>query len=426
MTELNPSMNINNFPSEILEEIFLRFVSPSKVHLSASPFISSHCSPASPYVISKICKQWRSIALKLGHLWTHLHVLDPQKIGIVQHLEEWMNRAGNLPLCLSLRQYGFYDDQASIAVATLFLNSLHRCQSFEMIVRTPLEDFGLKNFTRVPSTSLESVNVWYKDSLWADVELLTNLLLNTPSLRTIRWCSLGPLDAVSHSWGNLRELSINCTRTFADFLDALSHCQNLESLKIGDSFDDVLQQSVILPRLTHLSFLLDMGREEILTSLTLPALAELELVLFRRLEWDPVLDLIQRSGVMLRRLSITSRDISGYSHVDRVNLTRILEMPYFQALRVLEVEEPTAGHDIIEFLTLPTSSSTGVGDENEGTAGYLVHLEKITLIFGGTRAMQISQALRKLIKSRLGSPKPVSEYIKITKHIYFSLSIPST
>jgi len=424
-------MYINDFPSEILEEIFLRFVSPSKVHLSASPFISSRRSPASPYVISKICKRWRHVALKLAHLWTHLHVVDPRNVSIVQHLEEWMSRAGTLPLCLSLRQYGFYDEQASIAVATLFLNSLHRCQSFEMVIRTPLEDFGLKNFERDPSTPLESLNVWCKDSLWADAELLTNLLLNTRSLRTIRWsCALGPLDGVSRSWGNLRELSITGTRTLANFLSALSHCQNLESLEIRQSLtDDVVLQSVILPRLTHLSISVLFGwPKKILPSLILPALAELELVAFQELEWNPVLDLIQRSGVMLRRLSITSNSFSGHLYVDPVNLTGILKMPYFRALRVLEVEAPMAGLSIIEFLTLPTSSSTGVGDENEGTAGYLVHLEKISLIFGDTRAMQISPALPKLIKSRLGKThnlKPVSEYLKIKTHIHFSLSIPS-
>jgi len=68
--------------------------------------------------------------------------------------------------------------------------------------------------------------------------------------------------------------------------------------------------------------------------------------------------------VILRELSNTVR--SGF--ID-VNLIEILKMPYFQALRILEIEKPMAGFDIIKFLTLPTRSGTCVGGENEGTAG---------------------------------------------------------
>jgi len=79
------------------------------------------------HVISKICKWWQHVALKVAYLWTHLHVADPRKVSIVQHLEEWMNRAGALPLCLSLCQYGFYNEQASIMIAVATFPKFSLC-----------------------------------------------------------------------------------------------------------------------------------------------------------------------------------------------------------------------------------------------------------------------------------------------------------
>jgi len=106
-------------------------------------------------------------------------------------------------------------------------------------------------------------------------------------------------------------------------------------------------------------------------------------------------------------------------------------MPYFQELRILEVEEPmVAGHDVVNFLTFPTGSKTAAAgsDPTDGTSSYLEHLERIRLVFQGTRGVKVSSALRKLIKSRLGilyDPKSAKEHIEITTHICFSLSIPS-
>ena len=192
----------------------------------------------------------------------------------------------------SLRQYQSYDVAASTAVVTLFLTSLHRCQSFEMFVRTDLKYFYLQNIERVPSTSLESVNVWCLDYEWTqvnDARLLTDLLLNTRSLRTIHWsCGLGS-PIIPHSWENLRELSTDRIGTLPEFLDALSYCQSLERLKIHQpSYYGWPSTFVTLPRVTHLSLLVGIASKAIIDQLVLPSLADLELVLLYRLSGLPL------------------------------------------------------------------------------------------------------------------------------------------
>jgi len=429
-------MHINDFPTELLEEIFLSStVSQLQEHLPSPPFTYCRRSPASLLVISKLCKRWRDIALNFAPLWTHLHVVDPQEVSVIQDLEVWMHRARTLPLCLSLRQCQSYDLRAVVAVVTLFLNSLHRCQSFEMFVRTDLTFFCLGNIKRVPSTSLESVNVWCMDHKWkwTDAKFLTNLLFNRRSLRTIRWsCEFGgPLETTPHSWENLRELSTDSVGTFDEFLNALSHCQNLERLKIrGQPYGRGSGSlSVTLPRVTDFSLSLGIPPRAILSHLVLPSLAELEVVLLYRLKtWTPVLDLIERSGVILRKLGVINGNNPKVQRLNQVDLIQILKMPYFQELRILELEEPfVAGHDIIKFLTLPTSGNPAADDDDKSGC-YLVHLERICLAFQGTRGVKVLEALRKLTKSRLGvlyDPKSASEHIEITTHIRFSLSIPS-
>ena len=57
----------------------------------------------------------------------------------------------------------------------------------------------------------------------------------------------------------------------------------------------------------------------------------------------------------------------------------------------MEVEEPMmAGYGIVKFLTLPMDSNTAGSDENDETSGYLVHLERICLVFQGTGAVKLS------------------------------------
>ena len=348
-----------------------------------------------------------------------------------------MQRAGTLPLCLSLRQcHHSYHLQSNAAVVTLFLNSLWRCQSFEMFVENDLADFCLGNIERVPSTSLESVNVWCRDRwMWKDAQLLPNLLLNTRSLRTIRWSPFPcQHDTIPHSWENLRELSTDNVGVLAKFLIALSHCQNLERLEIHDrqvGLPPSKPTPAILPRVTHLTITTHAWVEPILRSLVLPSLAELELVLWNKLtRWTPIVDLLQRSGVVLRRLGITGGSIPIPHRLYQQEFIRILKMPYFQELKILEVEEPmTAGYGIVKILTLPTNSNTAGSEENDGTSGYLVHLERIFLVFQGTGAVKLSRSLQKLIKSRLetmSDPESARWHIEINKEANTLLSFDSS
>ena len=425
-------MQLNDLPVDLLEEIFLHFVSRSQDHPSSPPSKSNFRSPESPLFLSKICKQWREISLRFGRLWTHLHVVNPKEVTIVEHLEEWMNRTGSIPLCLSLREgTAQYNHAPSAAVLWLFLNSLHRCRAFEMDVKTGLEYFGLERLEQASFTSLETVRVKCNDYRGNNSAILANLLLNTSSLRTIKWSGpMRPLDAVSPSWGNLRQLEIENLTLHDGIFDAFSHCQNLEYLKIQVSFsnnDD--SKSVILPRLTQLSILLNSPHAATINQLFLPLLEELELVLTHvPLVWDPVLGLIRRSGMTLRKFVILTALHTNFLRMNHVEFVDILKMSEFQELRVLRVERPIVGDHIVTFLTLPSRGDPGVGDGNEAR-GYLIHLERIYMVFGDTPRKQISQSLRKLIDSRVGishKPKPLKEYIQMHTNDRFSLSISSS
>ncbi len=160
-------MLITDFPSEILGEIFIRVVSTvipshftSDLQRTPAPFTPDYHSPASPYSISHVCRQWRAITLQSCPLWTHLRIVSPT--GDVVHLaSEWIKRAGALPLHLF-----FYDDNSSEShryiqsAFMLFVNSISQCKSFQMEILSPLHSVLLRDKLKQQTPALlESLSI---------------------------------------------------------------------------------------------------------------------------------------------------------------------------------------------------------------------------------------------------------------------------
>jgi len=82
-----------------------------------------------------------------------------------------------------------------------------------------------------------------------------------------------------------------------------------------------------------------------------------------------------------------------------------------------------------QIFNIPTNGNmTGI-EENDESSGYLVHLERICLVFEGAEQVTLSRFLQKLIESRLGmmsDPRSARWHIEITKQTRFSLTIPPT
>ncbi len=150
------------------------------------------------------------------------------------------------------------------------------------------------------------------------------------------------------------------------------------------------------------------------------SLVDLQVILSYRLREPlaPVLDMIRRSGVTLKRLGVVNNITGRYRPLAEAKLISALRTPYFQELRILEIEEPTLkGYDIVKFLTLPTTSNTVA-------FGYLMNLEGIHLVFQDTLA-NLLQPLQELIDSCHGMVYDSNTTSEKVLLIHISLSISS-
>ena len=398
--------HINDFPPEILGEIFVQVTIPesqdisfpSKINFaSPAPYSPNYRSVASPYSISHVSRRWRDIALTTASLWSRLCVVQPQSELIVRLLEEWMTRAGCVPMRLSLFEHSYKPSSSvTVAVLVLFLNSIHRCREFEMEVKTLAgrqPDYSRIDI-RECTDLLQSVSVRDEtpDSTATYRPFIMTRLLSSPNLRFVQWHhhQLLPLSVAAHFWSELRELRFETTEVdLVDLGYALSYCQGLERLAV---FSIHILHSrlapVSLPRLTHLS-----ASSEVMAFfdyLTVPSLTDLE-ILGGELEgaWSFVLRMLWKSKAVPRVLKLHC--VSTHWPVKEEELLRALAMPCFAALQVLEVEH-LVGPRTIEFLLSSLN---------------LPHLGRLVLIidpYMPSLSTLLSALVYSRVYSRLGSP----------------------
>jgi hypothetical protein len=410
---------INDLPPEILGEVFGQVTAPedisfpSKINFALpAPFFPNYRSPASPYSISHVSRRWRDIALNTAVLWSRLCVVQPQTEGIVRLLKEWLTRAGCFPLRLSLYEHS-YQPSAAVAVLVFFLDSIHRCISFEMEVKTLVgrhPDYS-RIGTREPTVLLQSLSIRMDEATAAHRPFIITRLLSSPNLRFVRWHNnqVLPLSVASHLWSELRELRLEIGIISVELGYALSYCKNLQRLAI--SRIHVSPRSlppVTLPRLTHLSATFQ--ATVFFDYLTVTSLTDLELF-GGEWTWSSVLGMLRKSKVVLRVFKLRQVD-SMIAHwpVEEQELLLVLAMSYFSALKALEVEHLLGPRTIRLLLS-----------------SHLPHLERLVL----TVYPQIpSRLLSDLFQSRLGLPNRLdsnmNDYLEYAPDgIRLSLDIPS-
>jgi hypothetical protein len=404
-----PSSLHITFPPEILEEIFLHVVSGYQrsasiplLDISAGYSTSSYLSRSSPYSISHVSRQWRNIVLRLPHLWTHIGVVNANTNDIIQLLEEWLHRARSLPLSFSF----FEDDpnchSAAKVVLAFFLNHIHRCVSFEMILKVPLRKLLIDR--RVPQTQapvlLESVFVWLDEpDASSEVSVLSSLLLGSRTLRSALWRNQDlviwspiPLQKISQSWGSLRELTLYLRLPLNSLISALSFCRHLERLAICERIlPSVTPQNVTLPRLTHLSASLQAMRQTLFSCITVPSLTDLEILGVEGRAWEHITGMLERSTVMLRALQVRRVEhIPEPWDFDECEFVQSLITLPFQELRVLEVENQM-WLDAMKFLMHNYSKPRRERVIHTGLERcYLPRLEKLALLITNTRIIEQS------------------------------------
>jgi hypothetical protein len=426
---------IHHLPLEILEQIFSHVTSHSRSrHLWSSQTRSeipvahtpNYLSPASPYSISHVCSWWRKLALDRSSLWTDLCIVEPRKGGIVNLIKEWVKRARDHPLHLSLYSKNSEPSSAITTVVGSFLDVVHQCISFEMEIDTPSIDWDcFPQYTQQPINHLlQFVNVQINKASSAAAAfaflLSERLLVDSHNLRYIYWTDAGmgfSLRTNRQSWIHLQELHLTTVINSNDNLtNALSVCQSLERLTLRDTrLSSGILLPITLPRLVYLSVSSDRGHHKLINSLTAPSIEELEISGDKdHVLWASITGMLERSRVSLRVLSLRDENNpwARWSPDEGLILEQ-LSMSCFAALKVLEVEY-LSGERTIDFLTLRPN------------AGHLPHLQRLVLIFKKSEFQEKLPLLSALVNSRLGPKDVLGNCLKVSiKTVQLRLDIPS-
>ncbi|KAF5373092.1 hypothetical protein D9758_001561 [Tetrapyrgos nigripes] len=205
---------LRNLPAEILQHIFQDCLEPF-------PTISTQ---ESPFLLTRICSRWRSVAVATPELWAAIHVFMPQAVhalephgakcdAIREGVQYFLSRSGTLPLSISLYSDADGEHQDDLEEATRTLDMLipflHRSKYLNL--NAPLVTMlPLQRLEREGLGSLETVILSRSRMLLHNEPDLSDALLpllHAPHLRRL-WIGIAFPILQCTDWSKLTHLSI--------------------------------------------------------------------------------------------------------------------------------------------------------------------------------------------------------------------------
>ncbi|KAK6977980.1 F-box domain-containing protein, partial [Favolaschia claudopus] len=183
-------------PNEITVEIFLRF-------LPSYPYAPPMFGLLSPILLTKICRQWREIALAIPMLWRAISlpqgwVVDADRIeAAASAVSLWLSRSGNFPLSLHV-----FDHDDSLPIILALTPHLHRAEHLSFRDA----NVGHLSVIDIPMSMLRSLCLHFEQG--ASVSGSNPLTFRTgPFLRSVELDADG-VPSVILPWSQLTSLTL--------------------------------------------------------------------------------------------------------------------------------------------------------------------------------------------------------------------------
>lgn len=345
----------SRIPTELVNEVLLHYLAPTRNagskpawRVAAESSEGPHGFDTSLLRWSHVCGDWRQLAAAKPYLWSTLSFRKPRSIHIPL-AELWLERAQNEPLSLTISQSsGQEGEQEEQHVQSLLeLLSPHILRWNDIHFSLTGKSSALLNDLVVPSSSQEifwqlhsaclTLPNWDQDAVTA----LWRKLYASPSLQIVDWTDWYKLRAMQDApWGQLTHIIFGRSFNVASVLSVLPQCKALISLTMtlathrmpgitaaanvvaggvanaiaptpSSDLNPSVPEEIVLPHLQKLTVtVLDPRVGEILETLTLPSLQQLELFQKRsereRLSSPTIImDLLRRSKCRLQALTIS-------------------------------------------------------------------------------------------------------------------------
>ncbi|KAJ6494133.1 hypothetical protein DFH09DRAFT_1206823 [Mycena vulgaris] len=225
-----------------------------------------------PLLLGQICRQWRGICLDTPDLWESISF---GKKGSVRLLKEWLSRAGNRPLTLSLEAKG--DTRAGELMEAI----IPYCPQWKDVhLVLPMSSYGQLSSYSGPFPMLLRLELVVLSWPW-EAEVEDRILIrDAPLLRDARIRNL-PYHNVDLPLEQLTTLHFNPFLGAAQAMAALQRCPDLLDLSCSFSADHTLTATPV-PLLSLRSLAItDMS---VLPHLTVPHLERLSIAYIGNIE----------------------------------------------------------------------------------------------------------------------------------------------
>ena len=296
----------------------------------------SACSDADPEVISRVCRQWRSIILSMPLLWSTFYIYGPKK----QHeskLALWLERSKTCLLTFQLTESWTADPDILRNILSQLISQVHRWKDAHIYVSTAAQH-SLLEIRPGAASSLQSADLHLRDWDVPHADKMWQILHSSSSLTQADWQHLYLGGPPNHApWAQLTHLFLYHPVTPSMLVDILCSCKQLTELRVWSLIpgsSPPVSSDLLLPHLRLLvmdGYGVDPGL--VIDRLTLPSLSHVR-VPEKHCTRPSLLNLLIRSRCCLRTF------ILDEGHITEERILAYLALPEFRSVMHLILRVP--------------------------------------------------------------------------------------
>ncbi|KAJ3812708.1 hypothetical protein F5876DRAFT_63760 [Lentinula aff. lateritia] len=330
-------IGFGKLPPELISEIFIHCLTMPGPGLKGGYPFFLRCSNA-PFLFSKVCRRWRTVALSTPALWTRFIVVL-QRTSQAELIDCILERSRLLPLhvVVSSRDNGRRADMDNhLRAMNTLISNISRLESFALqilegaddLVPTlpPIPPAGAPNMRSIEFHDVNSSEP-SRTSAW-----ISELLCRSPNLQSLYLQPAQEIKLKGTVGVRLQHFKASHGIQLQDLFALLVNCAGLRTCEVqfrAPVHLGVVPLTRILLKYLHTLVLTHAQRDDleaVFTWLALPSLKKLALGGFRRAGWPDELfsNFLSRSRFSLKSLSLTALPVTeahllSYLHHSSIN-----------------------------------------------------------------------------------------------------------
>ena len=338
---------ICELPDECLANIFSQTLclSGSRNYAPApTPFFSTECRE-DPFFLGQVCRKWRNVTLRSSELWCSIAIIHPKPCHL-HRAELWMQRSGNRPISITLKQStnpSVAEVDATVALLAIFNSRANFWQSLDLCLYGHFPYIllpRLEDLSEMQACKLIRVNLSLHSRLpeplaqeWvASVIRVWDLLQSIPSITSLKWDAA--VVGSARLGNNVSTVDIKSPISMDTLSQIIHSAETLQSiiihkLSLPPLYPPLVIERTIYPNLTILDITaspITSDISDLLRGITLPSLTCLTLAQVQHDILVHVANLIHRSQCTLDVFGIRIPSFTEPQIMEWLNMDELKEV----------------------------------------------------------------------------------------------------